>query len=361
MKTGAGLTRPSSSGTFPATAGGRLIDLRSEAVAPLHPEVRAALCRALEGSDSYDDDAAGHELEARMSEMFGMASALFVPTGRMANAMAIGLLAGPGTEILADADAHIVRSEYGFAARLWSVQTRTFASASGRLDVLGVEPLLSVLENTTMPTRLVCVEDTHAACGGVPQDYKALRQLADRLAQRGVGVYCDGARLWYANVAQAVPWRAYGDLYDGLAVSLVKGIGAPCGAMLLIRESRREQMRRMLGGAWVRPGPLASAALRALDVNAADPARDCANAAVFARSLRAELPGLHVLQETNIVMFDVPDSALFFEKCRAAGVLVFRFTPTRVRAVFHRGISAGDARAAALAVRDAYLSSEEAR
>lgn len=108
----------------------------------------------------------------------------------------------------------------------------------------------------------------------------------------------------------------------------------------------------------MRPGPLASAALRALDANAADPARDCANAALFAQSLRAELPDLHVLQETNIVMFDVPDSALFFEKCRADRVLVFRFTPTRVRAVFHRGISADDARTAALAVRDAHLSSE---
>ncbi len=361
MSTATGLARPSSSVAFPATPGSGLIDLRSEAVAPLHPEVRAALCQAPEGSDSYDDDAAGHELEARMSEMFGMASALFVPTGRMANAMAIGLLAGPGTEILADADAHIVRSEYGLSARLWSTQTRTFTSADGRLNLLGVEPLLSVLENTTMPTRLVCVEDTHAACGGAPQEFDALRQLTDRLARRGVGLYCDGARIWYANVVQAVPWRAYGDLYDGLAVSLVKGIGAPCGAMLLMRDGRREEMRdmrRMLGGAWVRPGPLASAALRALDVNAADPARDCANAALFAQSLRAELPGLHVLQETNIVMFDVPDSALFFEKCRADRVLVFRFTPTRVRAVFHRGVSTDDARTAALAVRDAYLSSE---
>lgn len=336
-----------------------LIDVRSEAVAPLHPRVRTALSEAPEGSDAYDEDPSVHELEQRMSEMFGMASALFVPTGRLANAMAIGLLAEPGSEILADADAHVLRSEYGLATRLWAIQTRTFASIPGHLDAMGIEPLLSALENTTMPTRLVCVEDTHTAHGGVPQDLAAMRHVADRLKAQGVALYCDGARLWYANVVQGVPWPAYRALYDGIAVSLVKGIGAPCGAMLLMRENRREQMRqmrRMLGGAWVRPAPLARAALSALDVNSADPAHDCANALLFADTLRSGLPDLEVRQQTNIVMFDVPNSALFFDKCRAAGVLVFRYTPTRIRAVFHRGISAGMAKTAASIVRDTYLS-----
>lgn len=339
-----------------------LIDLRSEAVAPLHPAVRAALATAPEGSDAYDEDPSVAELEARMVDMFGMGSALFVPTGRLANAMAVGLLAERGSEVLADADAHILRSEYGLAAKLWSVQTRTFASPSGRVAPEAVEPLLAQLENVTMPTRLVCIEDTHTAAGGVPQDFGAVRHLADRLAGRGVALYCDGARLWYANVVQGVPLSSYGEIYDGLTVSMVKGLGASCGAVLLLREPRQREkmreMRRMLGGAWVRPGPLASAALAALDANAADPARDCANARLFAGELRADLPNLAVRQETNIVMFDVPDAGLFFDKARAAGVLLFRYTPTRIRAVFHRGVTADDARTAAAAVRDTYLAVE---
>lgn len=339
------------------TAG--LIDLRSEAVAPLHPRVRAALAEAPEGSDAYDEDPSVHELEQRVAEMFGMRSALLVPTGRLANAMAVGLLAGPGTEVLAESDAHLVRSEYGLATRLWAVQFRTFGSLSGRVTAAAVEPLLDGLENTTVPTRLLCVEDTHTAHGGYAQDMAAVERLAGLLASRNVALYCDGARLWYANAIQQVPLATYRRCYDGLAVSLVKGIGAPCGAMLLMRDELRDrmrEMRRMLGGAWVRPAPLARAALCALEVNRADPLRDCVNAALFANLLRADLPQLRLLQETNIVMFDVPDSALFFDKCRTTGVLVFRYTPTRIRAVFHRGITEADVTVAAQAIRDTYLS-----
>jgi threonine aldolase len=63
--------------------------------------------------------------------------------------------------------------------------------------------------------------------------------------------------------------------------------------------------------------------------------------------LRGALPELDIRQETNVVMFDVPDAAAFFGKAEAAGVLVFRYTPTRIRAVTHRGITAAAAERAA--------------
>src|SRR5487761_983182 len=306
---------------------GDMIDLRSEAVAPLHPEVRYALSQAPEGSDSYDEDPSVRELESRVADMFAMGSALFVPTGRMANLLAIGALTEPGGEALLDADAHIVRSEYGMISRLWGVQTRTFPAERGRVSWQHLGPLLSTLENPTVRTVLVCVEDTHSVHGGVPQELTATAEIADQLTSRGIKLYCDGARLWYANTVQDVPLTRYGSLYDGLSVSLVKGIGAPVGAVVMLRESRRPEMRRlrrMLGGAWVRPGPLAYAALRALDVSRQDARRDRATAASLAAVLRDELPELDIRQATNVVMFDVPDAAVFFAKAEAAGVLVFR-------------------------------------
>src|SRR5262249_55453040 len=154
-----------------------------------------------------------------------------------------------------------------------------------------VFPLLSRLENTTVPTSLVCVEDTHSIHGGIAQDFGALSDLAHVLASRNISLYCDGARLWYANVAQGVPRAEYGGIYDGLSLSLVKGIGAPVGAAVLLRENQRPRLRefrRMLGGAWVRPGPLARAALCALEVNLADAQRDCDHAARLVAALRRD-------------------------------------------------------------------------
>jgi threonine aldolase len=152
------------------------------------------------------------------------------------------------------------------------------------------------------------------------------------------------------DLLQGVPLTRYGSLYDGLSVSLVKGVGAPVGAVVMLREPRRPEMRRlrrMLGGAWVRPGALAYAALRALDVNRHDAQQDCATAARLTAALRSELPGLEIWQQTNVVMFDVPDATAFYSRAKAAGVLVFRYTPTRIRAVTHRGISMATAELAA--------------
>lgn len=324
---------------------GVIADLRSEAVAPLNPLVRQALATAPDGSDAYDEDPAVLELEEHLKAMFGMRTALFVPTGRLANTLAVGTLGGLHSEMLCELNAHIVRSEYGLSSRLWGIQTRTFASDHGRVAPENVLPLLHQLENMTVPTTLVCVEDTHGMEGGVAQDISAIRSVATLLKERGVRFYCDGARLWHANVRHGVPWTSYGEIYDGISVSLVKGIGAPVGAALLLREDKRSELRdlrRMTGAAWVRPGPLASAALCALDVNRDDARTDCTNAALLAEQIRSECPGLKVRQETNIVMFDVPDARDYFERCRAAGVMVFRFTPRRIRAVTHRGISGYD-------------------
>jgi threonine aldolase len=327
-----------------------IVDLRSEAVAPLHPLVRQALAAAPDGSDAYDEDAAVRELEEHLKAMFGMGTALLVPTGRLANTLAVGILAGLGSEVLCDCNAHMVRSEYGLLSRLWGVQTRTFSSDHGRVVPEDVMPLLSQLENTTVRTALVCIEDTHGFEGGVAQDTDALCSVARLLKDRRVQFYCDGARIWYANVRHRVPWNWYGEVYDGMSVSLVKGIGAPVGAAVLLREDKRAELRdlrRMVGGAWVRPGPLASAALCALDVNRDDARTDCTSAALLADHLRSGCPGLKVSQETNIVMFDVPDATDYFEGCRTAGVMIFRFTPSRVRAVTHRGLSGDDIHRAA--------------
>jgi threonine aldolase len=334
-----------------------MIDLRSEAVAPLHPAVREALTNAPDGSDAYDEDPAVLALETRLKEMFGMGTALLVPTGRLANSLAMGMLSRPGTEALFDADAHVLSSEYGMTCRLWGIQTRTYPTPAGRLEQGSLDPLLHSMENTTVPTSVVGVEDTHTAHGGVVQSIPVLRAIAERVRQRGASFLCDGARLWYANVVQQVPWTAYGQIFDALTVSLVKGVGGPVGAAVLFREEVREEartVRRMIGGAWVRPGPLAAAASAGIDHNVPLLGKDCSRAARLAAQLRAELADSRVVQETNVVMFDVPNSAHFFERCREEGVLLFRYTKTRMRVCFHRGVSDADTRAAGEVLVRAY-------
>ena len=82
------------------------------------------------GDDVYGEDPTVNALEARTAELLGKEAALFVPSGTMANQIAIGLHAGPGDELICDATAHVYRWEGGGIARLWGVTTRTIGSTA---------------------------------------------------------------------------------------------------------------------------------------------------------------------------------------------------------------------------------------
>src|SRR5256714_12296600 len=93
------------------------IDLRSDTVTKPSAAMRRAMAEAEVGDDQYGEDPTVRLLEETVAALFGFDDALFVPTGIMANHLAIRMLLGPGEELLCDADAHIVAHENGgFAA-----------------------------------------------------------------------------------------------------------------------------------------------------------------------------------------------------------------------------------------------------
>lgn len=341
----------------PRSGGRAPVDLRSEAVAELHPAVRAALTRGPDGNDTYDEDPTVRELEERTRSLFGMADALFVPTGRMANNLAAGMLCAPAAEVIAESRSHLVSSEFGMLARLWGLTTKTFASPGGRVAAHQVLPLLARTANETVPPGMIAVEDTQLAGGGVPQDLAELRALRGLADTHGRALYCDGARIWYAAAVRGDDPRLYGEIFDALSVSLVKGPSAPVGAVVMFREERRQDARRlrqMLGGAWARPGALAGAALAAMEVNLPRLGEQCALAERLAVLLRQVLPPEDVVQHTNMVRFEVRDAFGFFDRCAAAGLLLFRHSPRQMRAVVHAGTRPADIEHAATVIAEVF-------
>ena len=98
------------------------IDLRSDTVTRPTPAMRQAIAEAVVGDDERDGDPTTARLEARTAELLGKEAALFFPSGVMANQAAVWLHTRPGTEILLDADAHIIHWEAAGAAALSGVQ-----------------------------------------------------------------------------------------------------------------------------------------------------------------------------------------------------------------------------------------------
>lgn len=331
----------------------RVIDLRSDTVTRPSPGMRRAMVDAEVGDDVLDGDPTTRQLEQRIALLLGMEAALFFPSGVQANQVAMWLHGEPGTEVILDADAHLVHYEMAALAGLSGVQIRPVATGDG---LLSAELARSALRSGPYVPRVsaLAAENTHNAAGGkimLPAVWDGLVDLAREL---GLPLHLDGARLWHAAVALDLPPARLTQGASSVMVSLSKGLGCPVGSCLAGPAAfiaQAWEVRRRFGGAMRQTGILTAAGLFALDRNLSRLADDHANAAFLAERLKHH-PVLRPGEpDTNIVMLDVvgseetADSVL--ERLSAAGVLLVRFGPKRLRAVLHLDVSRDDVARAA--------------
>jgi threonine aldolase len=283
----------------------KLIDLRSDTVTRPTAAMREAMARAEVGDDAYGEDPTVNRLQERVAALLGKEAALFVPTGTMGNQLSLGVLAGPGDEILCDATAHCVSFEGGALAALWGVQTRTLAAERGLLDPAAVEAAIRPPRDLHPRTRAVAIENTHNRGGGAVYPLERVRAIAAVARRHGLHLFVDGARLWNACAATGVAPSLYAADATLVSVCMSKGLGAPGGSVLCgskdhVREARRLRIR--LGGQMRQVGILAAAGLHALDHHLDRLGEDHANARRLGDALAA-LPGVSLLfpVETNLV------------------------------------------------------------
>jgi threonine aldolase len=265
----------------------------------------------------------------------GHEAALFVPSGTMGNQIGMRLVAEPGQEVLADADAHVVTYEMGAAAAIFGLSTRTVVSAGGRLDA---DALIAQVRPKTdwhlTATAAVAVENTHNRGGGLVQPLDQLQKLWDWSREADVAVHLDGARLFNAHVASGVALSTYGRLADTASVCLSKGLGAPVGSVLVSSAERiavGRLWRKRLGGGMRQVGVLAAAAQYALDSHVERLAEDHEHAQLLAKRLGVDPAAV----ETNMVVLDDVPAPMLAEGAKAQGVLVSQVSATRVRLVTH--------------------------
>ncbi|WP_406410571.1 threonine aldolase family protein [Streptomyces sp. NBC_01614] len=314
------------------------VDLRSDTVTRPTPGMRRAMATAEVGDDMFGEDPTVRALEDRLADLFGFPGALFVPSGVMANQIALRLLAAPGQEIVCDAEAHILAHEEGSPARYGGIQTRTVSGERGLLSPETVQRILRTGNAYTVGTRAVALEQTHTRAGGTVYPLETLRALRRLTVRSGTAVHIDGARIWNAHAATGTPLSAYGaPVADTLAVCLSKGLGAPAGSVLLTADehlARARSLRHGLGGGMRQAGILAAAGLHALDHHLERVAEDHDHALLLAEGLREA--GCSVRgPETNIVLVDTPGAEDVVRRAAREGVLVTAPGPDVLRLVTH--------------------------
>jgi threonine aldolase len=324
--------------------------------------MRRAIGEADVGDDQYGEDPTVVRLQERVAELLGKEAALLVPTGTMANQLALKLYCRPGDDVVVGRESHAVWHETGAAAAIGGIQF-TEVGSGGKFTAGEFLAARNPRDHLLYPpTTLVEVEDTHNRGGGLVWDRAELERVGTAAGGQGVASYLDGARLLNAAVARGDDPAALAAPFDLVSVALSKGLGCPVGSVLAGTSADIAALvryRRMLGGAMRQSGVLAAAGLYALDHHVERLADDHVNARLIGERL-AGTAGVAIdldALETNILVFSLrdgaPDAATVVARAAERGVQVLAFGPRTIRAVTHLDVSRADCELAADALAEA--------
>jgi threonine aldolase len=329
----------------------KLIDLRSDTVTKPSKAMRQAIAEAEVGDDVFEDDPTVKKLEEMVAELLGKEKALFVPSGTMANEVAIKSLTKPGDEVILEEDSHIYNYEVGAPSVLCGVQLNPLKGKRGVMTLQQILDQIRTQDIHVPPTTLICLENTHNRAGGTIYPLEEIKKIREATKPFGIKMHLDGARLWNATIAAGIPLDEYARHFDSVSVCLSKGLGAPIGSVIsgtsdFIQIARRN--RKMFGGGMRQVGIIAAAGIYAIENNFNRLIEDHRNAKALAQGL-SKIPKISLDLEsvqTNIVVIDIKQSGMdvtdLLEKLKEKGVLAVPFGKNEVRCVTHLDVSRDD-------------------
>jgi threonine aldolase len=312
------------------------------------------------GDDVFGDDPTVKALEARTAELLGKEAAVYVPSGTMANQIAVGAHTQPGDELLCASTAHVYVWEAGGIARNSGVTARTFEGDAGLLAVEDIRNAIRPDDVHYARTRLVWLENTHNRGGGRIQSLESIDPIRHWARENRLLMHLDGARLMNAVVATGRPAREWAQHFDTVSICFSKGLGAPIGSALAgsaeaIRRAR--QLRKVHGGAMRQVGIIAAAALYALEHHVDRLAEDHAHAQILADAFQTT-EGFALESgpvETNLVWVSVEPAlgtaAEVASYLRSRGILVAALGAQVIRACTHLDVTRDDVEYAASVIR----------
>lgn len=249
----------------------RIADYRSDTLSLPNMEMRKLMFEAPVGDDVYGEDPTVRELEAKGAALLGKETSLFVPSGTMANLLALMTHStSRGCEVIVGDESHIIVWEQAGAAQVAGVQLRTAMNKpDGTFDIDEMLSKVRDESNALFPrTTLVCIENTHNTCGGRVLPLSWIRELSAVLKEKQLPLHMDGARFFNAVVHSGIPPDEYAQGCDTINICLSKGLGCPMGSLLVGSEKtilKARLLRKVLGGGMRQIGVVAAAGIYALD------------------------------------------------------------------------------------------------
>ncbi|NQZ79099.1 MAG: aminotransferase class I/II-fold pyridoxal phosphate-dependent enzyme, partial [Ekhidna sp.] len=258
-----------------------MIDLRSDTITKPTKGMLDRMMSAKVGDDVFGDDPSVNKLQEDISEMFGMESALYCPSGTMTNQIAMRIHTQPQDEVICHKYSHVYLYEGGGMMANSLISPKLLDGERGHITSDQIVQSISPDDIHFPRTKLVVLENTMNKGGGATYDLDEVARIRQVCNENGLKLHLDGARLFNAIVANGEDPKEYGELFDTISICFSKGLGAPVGSALLGSKTAIKQatrVRKVFGGAMRQAGYLAAACSYAIDNHVERLAEDHARA-----------------------------------------------------------------------------------
>ena len=203
--------------------------------------------------DSYSIGGIVEELELKFSSIFNKEKSIFLPTGTLANHLAIRELAGVNSKVIVPEQSHIYQDSGDTLQSLSGINLIPAGINAPCYDLNELEEIINKNNISRVPKKIGCivVESPVRRQQGKVIPYKQIESISNFAKSNFIKSHLDGARIYMMSAATKIPIKKYTDLFDSVYCSLWKYFGAPWGAILSGPEEIIDGMqhtRRMFGG-----------------------------------------------------------------------------------------------------------------
>jgi threonine aldolase len=313
----------------------KLVYLTGDAIAMTEQDrlahLQTLLAKYPQAPDNYLGGGAVAELEKKFSALLGKEDTVFMPSGTLANQLAIRILCGEARHALVQQESHVYRDESNAVSALSNINVVPLAPGRAAPTVDEIRDAIKRAEIGPYPIKVgaISLESPVRRANGATLPKALVAEIAQLARSKQVPLHLDGARLFFMCGSEGFKLKDYCAPFDTVYISLYKYFGAAYGGVLSGSKqhmTRARELRHVFGGTMKQGWQAALPALDALD-GAEQRFADVRAAGERLLAGIAQLPGfqVHRVEDGSNIAYIAPPAhriADLQEQLRAAGVIV---------------------------------------